>query len=86
MFLNLLALSAFALEAYARNNGVGKLPVMGYDTYNAFNDQFNASLTIEQARLMKEYGLVDAGYNTVRTTRFAAETRPIRLIRKVHSG
>ena len=36
---------------------------MGYDTYNAFEKDFDGALTIEQGRLMKEYGLVDAGYN-----------------------
>ena len=44
--------------------GVGKLPILGYDTYNAFNDKINASNTYAQARLLKDLGLVDAGYNT----------------------
>lgn len=36
---------------------------MGYDTYNAFEKNYDGDLALEQARLMKEYGLVDAGYN-----------------------
>jgi hypothetical protein len=36
---------------------------MGYDTYNAFERNYDGALALEQARLMKEYGLVDAGYN-----------------------
>jgi hypothetical protein len=36
---------------------------MGYDTYNAFEKDFDGASTIEQGRLMKKYGLVDAGYN-----------------------
>ncbi|KFY98616.1 hypothetical protein V498_01375 [Pseudogymnoascus sp. VKM F-4517 (FW-2822)] len=44
--------------------GIGKLPTMGYDTYNAFEKNYDGALALEQARLMKEYGLVDAGYNT----------------------
>ncbi|KAJ3032522.1 hypothetical protein HDV00_007428 [Rhizophlyctis rosea] len=49
--------------ANARNNqGVGKLPIMGYDTYNAFNCDYEGSDVLEQARLMKQYGLVNAGY------------------------
>jgi alpha-galactosidase len=36
---------------------------MGYDTYNAFNCNYTGALATEQARLMHEYGLVDAGYN-----------------------
>lgn len=43
--------------------GVGKLPTMGYDTYNAFEGDFDGELALEQARLMHEYGLVAAGYN-----------------------
>lgn len=42
---------------------VGKLPVMGYDTYNAFEADFDGALAIEQGRLMEKYGLVDAGYD-----------------------
>jgi len=38
---------------------------MGYDTYNAFNSNFTGALATEQARLMYEYGLVEAGYNVI---------------------
>ncbi|KFY31763.1 hypothetical protein V493_00845 [Pseudogymnoascus sp. VKM F-4281 (FW-2241)] len=64
--MNSLGLSAllFLGQALALNNGVGKLPTMGYDTYNAFEKNYDGALALEQARLMKEYGLVDAGYNT----------------------
>jgi len=63
MILNSLFL-ALAGVAYARNNGVGKLPVMGYDTYNAFNDQYNGEIATAQAKAMNETGLVALGYNT----------------------
>jgi len=36
---------------------------MAYDTYNAFGGSINASNTLQQAKLMKKLGLVDAGYN-----------------------
>ena len=36
---------------------------MGYDTYNAFEKNYDGALALEQARLMHEYGLVEAGYN-----------------------
>lgn len=36
---------------------------MGYDTYNAFQDNYTGAITLEQARLMHELGLVKAGYN-----------------------
>lgn len=45
---------------------------MGYDTYNAFEGDFDGALAIEQGRLMKKHGLVDAGYNV---KRLAAELR-----------
>jgi hypothetical protein len=41
---------------------------MGYDTYNAFNSNFTGALATEQARLMYEYGLVEAGYNVIAST------------------
>ena len=41
---------------------------MGYDTYNAFNCNYTGALATEQARLMHEYGLVEAGYNVSSST------------------
>ena len=35
---------------------------MGYDTYNAFGSNYTGALATEQAQLMHQYGLVDAGY------------------------
>lgn len=54
-------------SASALNTGVGKLPVMGYDTWNAFGCDYNGPIATEQARIMNESGLVGLGYNTVRT-------------------
>lgn len=63
----LTSLVVFATLAAARNNrGVGKLPVMGYDTFNAFNGDYNADIGYAQAEAMSKHGLVDLGYNTVR--------------------
>ncbi|KAK4551726.1 hypothetical protein LTR86_010962 [Recurvomyces mirabilis] len=53
-----------ALGVHARNNGVGKLPVMGYDTYNAFNCDYDGRVATAQAKVMNETGLVALGYNT----------------------
>lgn len=64
MTFKLTLLAATAVSAL--NTGVGKLPVMGYDTWNAFACGYDGALALEQASLMKSYGLVDAGYNTVR--------------------
>jgi len=57
-------LLAFASAVHARNNGVGKLPVMGYDTFNAFGGDYDGSMATAQARIMNETGLVGLGYNT----------------------
>ena len=59
-------MTLFASLVAARfNGGVGKLPVMGYDTYNAFGSHYNGSLALEQIAAMKRLGLIDLGYNTV---------------------
>lgn len=61
------SLALFIALAAARNNGVGKLPVMGYDTYNAFNGDYDGQIALEQVQAMSRLGLVDLGYNTVRS-------------------
>ena len=35
---------------------------MGYDTFNAFSCNYNASSVLAQAQAMRKLGLVDAGY------------------------
>lgn len=42
---------------------VGRLPAMGYDTWNAYACDYNASVVLTQAKAMNESGLVAAGYN-----------------------
>jgi alpha-galactosidase len=64
-----IAIALFTPLVVARfNGGVGKLPVMGYDTYNAFGSDYNGSIALEQIAAMKELGLIDLGYNTVLCT------------------
>lgn len=46
------------------NHGVGKTPVMGYDTYNAFACNYNGEIATAQAKAMNETGLVAVGYTT----------------------
>lgn len=50
-------------HSIALNNGVGKVPPMGYDTFNAYGCDYNASSVLAQGEAMKRTGLVDAGYN-----------------------
>lgn len=58
-----LALAAAAAQCtYALEGPVGRLPAMGYNTFNAFADDYDAELVARQAKVMKERGLVDAGY------------------------
>ena len=51
--------------ATALNNGVGKLPKMGYDTFNAFGCSYNQTSVLAQVEAMAQNGLVDAGYNSM---------------------
>lgn len=49
----------------ALNNGVGKTPAMGYDTFNAFACNYNQTTVLAQAEAMVKHGLVAAGYNMI---------------------
>ncbi|KAI6040914.1 glycoside hydrolase family 27 protein [Pisolithus marmoratus] len=44
---------------------VGKLPVMGYNTWNAYYCDISEDIIIKNANLMISLGLVDVGYNYV---------------------
>ncbi|KAF8330632.1 glycoside hydrolase [Amanita rubescens] len=50
---------------HALNNGVAKLPILGYNTWNAFHCDINEDLVYNQAVAMKNLGLLDAGYTHV---------------------
>ncbi|KAK3647404.1 hypothetical protein LTR22_013835 [Elasticomyces elasticus] len=56
-------LAYMVISVAAFNNGVGKLPALGYDTFNAFGCDYNASSVAAQAKVMQKHGLVDLGYN-----------------------
>ncbi|GAB1732738.1 hypothetical protein NU195Hw_g7334t1 [Hortaea werneckii] len=59
-------ISLFAVAGVSSlDNGVGRLPALGYDTFNAFGCDYNASLVAAQVDVMQKTGLVDAGYNTL---------------------
>ena len=59
----LLTATTLLATAIALNDGVGRLPAMGYDTFNAFGCSYNSSSVLAQAEAMERHGLVDAGYN-----------------------
>ncbi|KAJ7082358.1 glycoside hydrolase family 27 protein [Mycena belliarum] len=44
---------------------VGRLPVMGYNTWNAYQCNINETLILETAQLVKSLGLADVGYTYV---------------------
>ncbi|EED85274.1 hypothetical protein POSPLDRAFT_134790 [Postia placenta Mad-698-R] len=46
-------------------NGVARLPVLGYNTWNAYACNIDENLILETANLMKSLGLQDAGYTHV---------------------
>ena len=72
----------FAQDAHASSNAtgyrekrVGKVPAMGYDTFNAFAGDYTAELCLEQAKVMKSSGLVAAGYTQFILDDFYAEKK-----------
>ncbi|KAJ7067488.1 glycoside hydrolase family 27 protein [Mycena amicta] len=44
---------------------VGRLPVMGYNTWNAYHCNINETVLLETAELVKSLGLADVGYTYV---------------------
>jgi alpha-galactosidase len=68
-----LTLALLATAALAFDDGVGRLPAMGYDTYNAFAGDYDAELCLAQAKIMQDSGLVAAGYTQFILDDFYAE-------------
>ncbi|KAH9936696.1 glycoside hydrolase superfamily [Amylocystis lapponica] len=50
---------------YTLNNGVARLPVLGYNTWNAYACNIDENLILTTASLMKSLGLQDVGYTHV---------------------
>ncbi|KDQ53302.1 glycoside hydrolase family 27 protein [Jaapia argillacea MUCL 33604] len=74
MVLNLLSAAAVGLAVYlsgnvqpvaALENGVGRLPILGYNTWNYYQCNIDENLIIQTASLMQSLGLQAAGYNHV---------------------
>ncbi|KAF8623192.1 hypothetical protein AX17_007515 [Amanita inopinata Kibby_2008] len=61
----ILFLSVQLGNVCALNNGVAKLPVLGYNTWNAFHCDIDEDLIYSQAKAMKDLGLLDVGYTYV---------------------
>ncbi|KIJ12234.1 alpha-galactosidase [Paxillus involutus ATCC 200175] len=58
-------LAFFAHHPSSGIQAVARLPVMGYNTWNAYHCNIDEDLIIKTAKLMKTLGLADAGYTHV---------------------
>ncbi|TFK46796.1 glycoside hydrolase [Heliocybe sulcata] len=54
-----------APAVHALQNGVGRLPALAYNTWNAYQCNINQDLIVTTAELIVSLGLQDAGYNRV---------------------
>ncbi|KAK4243591.1 putative alpha-galactosidase B [Corynascus novoguineensis] len=53
----------FSTGTAALNNGVGKLPALGFNTWNLYQCDYTADILLEQAQAIVDHGLLKAGYN-----------------------
>ncbi|KAI6146879.1 glycoside hydrolase family 27 protein [Pisolithus tinctorius] len=65
VFVLALALSPAVFIGAHASEGVAKLPVMGFNTWNAYQCNISEDIVIQNANLMISLGLADAGYNYV---------------------
>ncbi|KAJ3558162.1 hypothetical protein NP233_g11560 [Leucocoprinus birnbaumii] len=59
--------AALSKPSQAVNNKfeVGRLPFMGWNTWNAYHCEINETIILDNAKLIKSLGLLDAGYNYI---------------------
>ncbi|KAJ7234227.1 glycoside hydrolase superfamily [Mycena rebaudengoi] len=60
-----VALALLLASVNALDNGVARLPILGYNTWNAYHCNIDQDLVLTTAKLMKSLGLLDAGYHHV---------------------
>ncbi|KAJ7204509.1 glycoside hydrolase superfamily [Mycena pura] len=65
MLRKAVALASLLASVIALDNGVARLPVLGYNTWNAYQCNIDQDLYLTSAKLMKSLGLLDAGYHHV---------------------
>jgi hypothetical protein len=58
----LLLLAAAVGSVAAWDNGAARTPTRGWQNWNGFSNDFNASLTLEVAHFLKDSGLLAAGF------------------------
>ncbi|KAF8153649.1 glycoside hydrolase family 27 protein [Mycena galopus ATCC 62051] len=61
----LASVSLFYGAHHPKVHRVGRLPVMGYNTWNAYHCNINETVMLETASLIKSLGLADVGYTYV---------------------
>ena len=49
----------------AWDNGAARTPTRGWQNWNAFHNEFNASLTLEIAHFLRDSGLLAAGFEYI---------------------
>ncbi|KAI0537762.1 glycoside hydrolase family 27 protein [Xylaria digitata] len=64
-FAKALLFSASAVSALQWTDGTGKLPALGWNSWNAYHCDINESLILDAANAMVEFGFKDAGYEYV---------------------
>ncbi|KAI2643351.1 glycoside hydrolase family 27 protein [Xylaria nigripes] len=64
-FVKALLLSASAVSALEWADGTGKLPALGWNSWNAYHCDINETLILDAARAMLRFGFKDAGYEYV---------------------
>lgn len=55
---NILSLFVSLVSALAWQDGTGKLPAMGWNAWNAYECNINATLFLDQAQAMLDYRLL----------------------------
>ncbi|KAF5357189.1 hypothetical protein D9756_006385 [Leucocoprinus leucothites] len=58
-------LVALSKPSQSLDNGVGKLPFMGWNTWNAYHCDISEQIVLDNAKLIKSLGLLDVGYQYI---------------------
>jgi alpha-galactosidase len=60
-----VAVASLLTAVAALDNGVARLPILGYNTWNAYQCNIDQDLMLTTASLMKSLGLLEVGYKQV---------------------
>ncbi|RWA12489.1 hypothetical protein EKO27_g2621 [Xylaria grammica] len=64
-FIKAFLISASTVSALRWADGTGKLPALGWNSWNAYHCDINETLILDAAKAMVEFGFKDAGYEYV---------------------